>query len=178
MDLDRARPGTRLLIDAPIFIYHFTGVSVACRRFLERCERAEIHGVTSVTVIAEVTHRLMMIEAIQAGHISPGNAAQKLRARPDAVRSLRTADAQAARIPMMGIEVLGLDLHALMAAADMRRRYGLMTNDSIIAATAIAEGVEHIATADGDFERVEGLTVLAPADLPRPGSSPLRSRSA
>jgi predicted nucleic acid-binding protein len=150
LDLDRARPGTRVLIDAPVFIYHFTGVSVACRRFLERCERAEIHGVTSVTVIAEVTHRLMMIEAIQAGHIS-------------------SADAQAGRIPMMGIEVLGLDLHALLAAADIRRRYGLMTNDSIIAATAVAEGVEHIATADGDFERVEGLTVLAPADLPRPG---------
>ncbi len=36
--LDQVKSGTRVLIDAPIFIYHFTGTSAECRDFLCRCE--------------------------------------------------------------------------------------------------------------------------------------------
>jgi predicted nucleic acid-binding protein len=167
LELDRVPEGERIFVDAPIFVYHFTGVSPACRRFLERCERAELQGVTSVTVIAEVTHRLMMIEAVRGGLVSAGNVAAKLRRHPDAIRSLHVAEEQAGRIPMMGFDVRGLDLHLLTAAAALRRRHGLMTNDSIITATARGEGITSIATADGDFARVDELTVFAPADLPR-----------
>jgi predicted nucleic acid-binding protein len=167
LELDRVPEGARIFVDAPVFIYHFTGVSPACRRFLARCERAEVQGVTSVTVVAEVTHRLMMIEAVRRGLVSAGNIATKLRKKPEAIRALHLADEQAARIPMMGIEVRGLDLHLLIAAAALRRRHGLMTNDAIIAATARGEGIERIATADGDFERVDELTVFTPVDLPR-----------
>ena len=165
--LEHAPEGERVFVDAPIFIYHFTGVSAECRRFLERCERAEVQGVTSVTVVAEVTHRLLMIEAVQSGLVSSGNVAAKLRSKPDALRSLRVTEEQVGRIPMMGIEVLGLDLRLLAAAAELRHQYGLMTNDSIIAATALGEGIAHVATGDGDFERVAEMTVLAPRDLPR-----------
>jgi predicted nucleic acid-binding protein len=167
LELEQVSGGVRVFVDAPIFVYHFTGLSVSCRRFLERCERAEVQGVTSVTVIAEVTHRLMMIEAVQSGLASAGNVAAKLRRAPVLIRSLRIADQQAARIPLMGLEVLTLDLQRLVAAAELRRLHGLMTNDSIIAATARGEGISIIATSDRDFERVEDLSVFGPGDLPR-----------
>lgn len=99
--LDLRKP---VFVDVTVFIYHFTGASEECRHFLEGCERGEVKAVTSVTVLAETTHRLMMIEAVTAGLISPPNAAQKLRKNPGIVKKLRVYQEQTERIPLMGIQ--------------------------------------------------------------------------
>jgi hypothetical protein len=46
--LDLVPAGHRVFVDSTIFIYHFTGASLACRVFLERCEREEVNAFTSV----------------------------------------------------------------------------------------------------------------------------------
>jgi len=163
--LEEIERGARVFIDSSIFVYHFTGVSSSCRAFLERCERAEHTGTTSVTVLAEVAHRLMMIEAVQRRLVTPGNVAQKLRKRPDAIRKLHLYSEQVGRIPLMGIEVLALQLDVMLHAGELRARHGLMVNDSIITATAAASGIDAIASGDADFERVGGLTLHRPTDL-------------
>jgi predicted nucleic acid-binding protein len=113
--------GSRVFIDASIFIYHFTGTSPGCRRFLESCERGQVEGITSVTALAEVAHRLMMIEAVAKGLISPGNPARKLREKPAIVKELHVYLEQVELIPLMGIAVLSLDLETLGVAAALRR---------------------------------------------------------
>jgi predicted nucleic acid-binding protein len=165
LSLDQIAGGARIFIDAPIFVYHFTGSSTQCRNVLERCERGELDGVTSVTVLAEVTHRLMMLEAVSAGLIRAGNVARKLRERPEVIRKLAIASEQTARIPLMGIDVLGLELRLVLSAAEYRRKHGLMTNDSIIVATIVDAGITDVATADRDFGRVDGLVIFEPRDL-------------
>jgi hypothetical protein len=62
--LDQLAAGSRVFLDASIFIYHFTGSSLECRQLLEACESGLIEGFTSVTAVAEVAHRLMTIEAV------------------------------------------------------------------------------------------------------------------
>jgi predicted nucleic acid-binding protein len=57
MRLDDLPRATSIFIDANIFIYHFTGASGECTRFLARCEAGELAGVTSVSVLLEVLHR-------------------------------------------------------------------------------------------------------------------------
>jgi uncharacterized protein len=47
--LDQIEEGSRVFIDASIFIYHFTGMSLKCRLLLERCEQGRVAGITSVT---------------------------------------------------------------------------------------------------------------------------------
>lgn len=164
--LENLEEGARVFIDSSVFVYHFTGVSPSCRGFLERCERGAHRGATSVTALAEVTHRLMMIEAVREGLVTAGNVAHKLRKRPDVVRRLRVCSEQVGRIPLMGIDVLSLDLDVLLRAEELRARHGLMVNDSILAATATRAGIAAIASADADFERVDGLAVYGPRDLP------------
>ena len=166
LELDRLAADSAVFIDSSIFVYHFTGVSAQCRNLLERCERAELKGATSVTVLAEVTHRLLMIEAVQSGAVRSGNVASRLRTRPDVIRTLPRTREQVARIPLMGIEVHDLTLRLLLAASDLQRDHGLMTNDSIIAATALEAGIHDLASADRDFERLQQLNVYAPIDLP------------
>ena len=163
--LDEIADGTRFVVDSNIFIYHFTGASAACRHLLERCESGRVAGVTSTFVVAEVTHRLMTIEAVAKGLVSAGDVARKLREKPEIIKELDAYQQQVELIPRMGILVLDLDPRTLTAAAGLRRRYGLLTNDSLLVATAVLDGVTALASADRDFERVDALRLFCPQDL-------------
>lgn len=165
MTLDRIPDGGRVFLDSTIFIYHATGVSAACRVLLERCEAAEVAGVTSVTVLAEVAHRLMLIEAVAAGLVSGKDVVKKLRARPDVVRKLHVYQEQVERIPLMGVQVVPVELGAFLRSAEVRREHGLLVNDSLVVAAAREAGIESVASADSDFRRVKALTVYEPGDL-------------
>jgi predicted nucleic acid-binding protein len=158
--LDRIEEGSRVFIDATIFIYHFTGSSLECRRLLEACESGRIDGLTSVTALAEVAHRLMTIEAVAKGLVSPGNVVRKLREKPALVRELHLYQSQTELIPQMGISILDLDVEVMALAAEIRRRHGLLVNDSLLAATATREGIMSFASADPDFERIEGIRLF------------------
>lgn len=163
--LDRLPDGAVVFIDAPIFIYHFTGASESCRELLERCERGALQGVTSAVTLAEVTHRLMLVEAVAEGLVTPGNVVRKLRERPEIVRRLGAYQDRVEEIPLMGIRVTEIDLRSLLLAAGVRRRHGLLTNDSLALATAEDLGVRAIASADRDFAEIPGLDLYRPADL-------------
>jgi len=121
--------------------------------------------VTSVITLSEVTHRLMMLEAVLKGLVSPGNVAQKLRKRPDVVRQLELYQEQVAQIPSMDIEIVPLDLSAFAEAGLLRRSYGLLTNDSLLLSTAQALEITAFASADRDFDRPDGVTLFCPGDI-------------
>jgi predicted nucleic acid-binding protein len=161
--------GTRIFLDATIFLYHFTGASPSCRSLLSRCEAGGLHALTSTVAVAEVTHRLMTIEAVARGLVAPGNVVKKLRSRPEVVRQLSLYQEQAEKIPWMGVEVVPLDRRLLAIAAPLRTRYGLLTNDSILLATALDHGIVAFASADRDFERVDTVQLFCPTDLEEVG---------
>lgn len=165
LTLDKVSSGARIFVDSTIFVYHFTGSSVQCRNLLERCERGEIKGISSVVVLAEVAHRLMMIEALTQGFISGKNLVQKLRARPDIVQKLHLYQEQVGRIPIMGIEIVSLELRTFLRSDSLRTQYGLLMNDSLVTASAIEEQAEGIASADPDFAKLDTLTHFRPDDL-------------
>ena len=165
MTLDRVPAASRVFIDSTIFIYHATGVSSQCRTFLERCEAGDVRGLTSVVVLAEVAHRLMMIEAVSSKMVTAGNVAKKLRAKPELVRRLHIYQEQIERIPLMGVDVAPVDLGVLVRSAEVRREHGLFVNDSLVVAAARAASADGIASADADFKRVKDLTLFSPADL-------------
>lgn len=163
--LETVPAGCAIFVDSTIFIYHFTGVSTECRDFLGRCEQGDVTGVTSVTVLAEVAHRLLVVEAVKMGIVSGGNPAQKLARRPAALSGLSLYWEQVRQIPLMGMDVLGLDLKVVLDSESFRRQCGLMANDSIIASTASAAGIACMASADQDFQRLPGFDVYGPGDL-------------
>ena len=165
--LEQLAAGSEVFVDSTIFIYHFTGVSADCRSFLERCEREEVKAFTSVLVLAEVAHRLMMIEAVASGLVTPGNAAKKLREKVELAKKLSGYQQQVASIPEMGIDVLVLDLDVMRRSADLRTEHGLMVNDSHLCASALVSGVTAMASADRDFERVGAIQLYRPGDLGR-----------
>ena len=165
LKLEDVQAGARVFVDSTIFIYHFTGSSLECKRFLSRCERGDLKAISAVIVLAEVAHRMMMLEAVNGGWIRGSNPARKLRERPDLIKRLQTYQQQIDQIPLMGIEILPLDLKTFLEASVLRRKYGFLTYDSLVAATALEQEVDAIASGDSDFQRLEEVPVFHPHDL-------------
>lgn len=163
--LSKLPAGTRVFIDANIFIYHFTGASQECREFLARCEHGEVFGATGVFILLEVLHRLMMIEAEAKKLVTPGGVAKKLKEKPEIVKRLKDYQAHADAILEMGVEILPLDVESVAMSGRYRRKHGLLVNDSVTVALALSQGISTLASADRDFERVRELAVYKPMDV-------------
>lgn len=156
--------GSKVYIDANIFIYHFTGHSDATSAFLHRCETGDLYGVTGAVVTLEVTHRLVILEALEKGLISGGHPARRLAGKPDIVRQLGRYAISASQISRMNVEVLPLSPDATQRSHEYRARDGLLSHDPMIAWEAVNCGARFIASADADFDRVPGLTLAFPND--------------
>jgi predicted nucleic acid-binding protein len=59
--------GTRLFLDANIFVYAFLGHSNECQGLLGRCATEQVLGITTLDVVNEVTHRMRCIVALRMG---------------------------------------------------------------------------------------------------------------
>lgn len=165
MALSEIPRGQRVFLDAPIFLHHFLGTSPECRALLERCERSEVRGVTSALALAELAERLMRVEAVAQGAAAPGDVARTLRERPEVVQKLQVHEEAVARIPLMGVEVLPLDLRVLLAAGSLRRQLGLGVSASLATSTAREARIESLATSDPAIASADGLRVYRPSDL-------------
>jgi predicted nucleic acid-binding protein len=166
MKLEDVPDGERLFIDANILIYHFSGVSVECRAFLERCESRQVAAFTGVHVLLEVTHRLMILEALNKGLISGGQPARKLKERPHIIKGLSDYNRSVQQVPRMGVRIRALAPAIIRESEAVRTQHGLMTNDSITVALMRKLGLTAIATHDSDLLHVPGLTSYQPQDIP------------
>jgi predicted nucleic acid-binding protein len=166
MKLEALPHGARIFVDANILIYHFAGISVECRAFLQRCESRQIEAFTGVHILLEVTHRLMVLEALHKGLITGGQPARKLREQPEIIKGLREYKQSVQQIPRMRIRVRTITTAMVRASEAIRVQEGLMTNDSVTVALMRKMGLTAVATADTDFNTVSHITVYQPGDIP------------
>ena len=165
MRLVDLRDGGGGFIDANIFIYHHGGRSAACKAFLERCARRELVGYTSTSVLAEVLHRLMVAEAIQTGLVTARTAVKQLKEDPELVKRLTKYHEDVGKLTEINLVILGLTVEILRQSKNIRQREGLLTNDSLVVAAMLEQGLTKLATANGDFDGVAGLEIYEPGDL-------------
>jgi len=93
------------------------------------------------------------------------NPARSLKRKPEVIRKLGRYARDAAAIPAMGVRILASLDDPIRESQPFRSQYGLLTNDSLLAATLVARGVSVLATADRDFLRVKELQVLLLDDI-------------
>ena len=165
MKLDEIKAGSEIFVDSNIFIYHFTGVSDECSDFLGRCERGELIAMTSVNVILEVLHRLMMVEAVRKKLVEPPNIVKKLSKAPQKLKRLNEYFVNTEKIQDMGIAIKPLIFETIIKSHVVRLTSGLMVNDSVIIASMKQEGVKLLATSDKAFEKVDEIFVCTPEDI-------------
>ena len=166
MLLEDVPHGDQIFVDANILIYHFSGVSAACRTFLQRCESKQVEAFTGVHVLLEVAHRLMLLEALHKGFVSGGQLVRKLKEQPEIVKRLQEYNRSIRQVPRLGIRVRVITSAIVRASEAVRVQEGLLTNDSITVALMRQLGLTAVATYDADLDRVENLRVYQPADIP------------
>lgn len=156
--------GTHLFLDANIFIYAFLGHSSQCRNLLGHCASEQVFGITILEVINEVTHRLMVAEALGTGVIKRDRV-RDLRGKRREIAKLTEYWAQTSAIFGLNILVLPSDEARLYRAQSVRSRYGLLTNDSLILAAMEESGVDSLATRDSDFDHISDIKIYKPTDI-------------
>jgi predicted nucleic acid-binding protein len=156
--------GRDILIDANIFIYAFTDRSSECRWLLDQCGAEQIGGATTIEILNEVCHRLMLVEAVTAGIINRPSALS-LKRKPDAVKSLGRYWRLTESLFHLNLLIIPLDETRRRQAADIRLEYGLLTTDSMLIAAAHDYKISSIASHDSDFERIQEFTIYRPSDV-------------
>lgn len=162
--LDDLPSGEDVFIDANVFVYAACMKSAHCARFLRRCAAEELYGLTTFEVLNEVTHRLMLAEAMSAVLIARESASSLAR-RPEAIRTLSTYWRQVEGIMRLNLLIIPMDESRMRAANTLRAEYGLLTNDSLLVAAMEERGVVCLASADSDFDQVPHVARYAPSDI-------------
>jgi len=67
------------------------------------------------------------------------------------VKQLTQYQDDVSKIPLMHLTILPLTLDIVQASAEVRKRDGLLTNDSFVVACMRQQGLTQLATANGDF---------------------------
>lgn len=135
----------RTFVDSNIFIYALGDLHPRreqCRRIVDRLARGELKGEISIEVVQEVVH----VRRRRRGAL--GDATRKAR------------EILSWKLPLHSVERADLDL-ALGLIDDYP---ALSTRDALHAATALNRGIDLILSADGSFNRVEGLERTDPGD--------------
>ncbi len=169
MNIDDIPGGSLCVIDTNVLLYAEQGVSLQAQRLLRRIEKRDVLGVLPQPVWQELTHKLMLAEALMQGQISGGNPARQLAAKPEVVKRLALY-----RDKVKALFTLGLGFEACTKsdladrALNLQERYGLLTNDSVILAIAMRLDADALVTADARFRGIKEIKVYSPSDLKFP----------
>ena len=158
---------TSVFIDANIFIYHFSKGSrfnSSSSNFLERVESGAISGFTSVSIIQEVMHRMMIMEAAAVfPKITPKDLVKYLKAHPEEVKKLVNHQEIPSKFTSFNITIISSDVHIIEKSQVMKRRYGFLSNDALTLQIMEDMKIKNLASNDADFERVEIITLYRPS---------------
>ena len=155
-----------IFIDANIFIYYVGDHPVfadTCEKLLLDVETNRSVGVTSIFVLNEVFHKMMMLEACDRFNIGMGHVVRYLKDNHQVISSLTTCRENIERIKHINnLRVIEVPSRLFNKAINFSWRYGMLTTDAIHVATMHEYNIRTVATNDRDFERVEWLKVWKP----------------
>lgn len=164
MTLADIASGEHVFLDANVFVYHFAPhptLGPACADLFDRIERGDVSAVTSTHVLSEAAHHLMTFEASRVFGW-PSKIVERLKLDPGKTAQLSAFRQAIESVLQLPVRVLTIPAAALLAAASVSQRTGLLTNDALVVALMQSEALTNLASHDADFDRVPGLTRYAP----------------
>jgi len=169
MNLDDIASGSLCVLDTNILIYAEQRASLQAERLMRRIEGQDVIGVMPQPVWQETMHRLMIAEALMLGHIRGPNPARQLAEKPDVVKKLALYRDKIRALVTLGLGFTPCHESDLMGKAlEIQERYGLLTNDSLIAAIALRVEADALVSADTRFQAIKELRTYAPSDVKLP----------
>lgn len=164
--------GSSVFIDANIFVYHFSKKSkynLDITNFLERIEKGRLKGFTSIQVIQETSHRLMIFEAATLlEKFNLKDLVYYLKVHPETIKKMEIHQSVPAQIVSFGLEIVSPDMNTVIRSQKMKNRYGFLTNDALNLQIMEDLEISNIASNDSDFERVDFVNLYRPSAVINP----------
>jgi predicted nucleic acid-binding protein len=158
--------GESVFLDANTLVYHFQPHPIfgpACQQLMTRIEHQELLGFTCTHILAELAHRLMMVEASALPGLGPKKTKQRIQKQPGLLKNLTAFATAIDAVLQSRIQILIVAPALILAATAISQSAGLLINDALIVAVMQNHRLTKIASNDGDFDRVPGLTRYSPA---------------
>src|SRR6516164_5037937 len=134
-NLDDILAGSLCVSDSDVLLCAEQGVSSQAQRFIRRCASGELKGVLPQSVWQELTHKLMLAEAMMRGvalNSSPANAI------PEVIRGLTLYRTKVKSLIDLGFGFESCQPSDLFERAlPLQERYGLLINKAVLLAVAI-----------------------------------------
>jgi predicted nucleic acid-binding protein len=166
MNLDDVSNGSLCVIDTNVLLYAEQGASLQAQRLLRRCSTGDLMGIMPQTVWLELSHKLMLAEAMMLGKISGSNPSRKLAKQPELVRTLGLYRDKILALVDLGVGFVPCNREDFFDGAfKFQQKYGLLVNDSVILAIALRLKADVLVSADAAFQKVTELKVAMPSDI-------------
>jgi predicted nucleic acid-binding protein len=165
MKLDSIPSASRVFVDANIFIYHFVAdpnYGAECSRLIQRIEDQDISAITTFTVLSEISHRLMTMEAHLVLKWPYAGIASRLRRDHVTIAKLTWPVTAFDYLRALPMDCLAGDPTQIALALQLTKHHGLLTNDALSLAAMETQQVVLIASTDADFDRIPGITRYSP----------------
>ena len=163
----RLPEGKPVFIDANIFLNAILGnanESAPCVRFLEAVDKDTVHGATSIIVMNEVLHRLLIASVVSDYGINPESAVHFFKTNPSHVRNAtKVWDLMDDIRNIRTLKIHGIYESTFSRSLTLMQESGLLSNDALHVASMEEQSIDTIATYDRDFERVPQIKVWKPA---------------
>ena len=156
--------GSSVFIDANIFHLYLRGpknLRRDCTSFLERVEKGEVRGSTSVLVLDELAYKLLLKRIEETYHQNPLDVIEK---DPTAISKASNYVGEGLEI-ILGIEkldVLSVEREHLRELTTFMMRSSLLPRDALHLSVMSAVGSKDIASTDEDFDRVPEIVRWTP----------------
>ncbi len=137
-----------VFIDSNVIVRHLSG-DFKAKKIIDMVESGEIKGLINQIVVSEVLFVYIRLKT--------GKPSRYLKNNPDMLMKLNLD-------PVFEVLSIFTELpssnEVSMLFHEMLKKYGLLPNDALIAATCKHYGIKKIATFDEDFKNVDFLEVM------------------
>ena len=157
--------GEKCFVDANIFYYLFVGTSPLsdpCATFLERTANGAIEVYTSLHILAEAVHKVMLAEAEVHFARNRAGLVNWLQRNQHRISELSRFRLAAGSLSRMDLSLLPADVALVEEAATVSVQFGLLTNDALVVALMRRHALTNLVTNDEDFDAIPGLTIWKP----------------
>lgn len=159
---------TRILIDTNIFLYSIgehPEYSKDCDQFFDRVSEGEIVGITSVIVLNELIHKLMIAEIAEKKEMNPADVTRYIKNNKKELANLEAYDILEDIGDNYNLEIVNPTQGDFRRPTKLMKEEFLLSNDTLHLSVMKREDVRSIATDDPDFETINNITIWKPSSI-------------
>jgi len=166
MFLEDVPDDSAVFVDANILLYGISGHPAhgkSCNGFLGRVKREEIKGITSIIVLNEVLHKLILGEIAEKHGLKLYQVIDLIKQNPEILKDMRTYEIMDKVESTSNLSILNATSQNFTQARKLMKGHSLLSNDAIHLAIMKENNMINLASNDSDFERVEWIKLYKPS---------------